>query len=70
MPQVATWKVTPEQLKGHIDEALELLAAHELTPDERARLLPVLVDQLSEKPLQLPDAPPLPAAILAGVPGH
>jgi hypothetical protein len=40
---------SPEQVHGYITQALVLLDAHELTPDERARLLPVVVDKLSNK---------------------
>ena len=40
---------SPEQVNGYIEEALVLLNAHELTPDERAHLLPQLVNLLSGK---------------------
>ena len=40
---------TPEQVHGYIEQALVLLDAHELTLDERARLLPQVVNLLSGK---------------------
>ena len=58
MPQVISWQTTPEQAHDHIAQALVLLDAHELTPDERARLLPVLVELLASKPVGIaPDGP-------------
>jgi hypothetical protein len=40
---------SPEQVNGYIEQALVLLDEHSLTADERARLLPVVVDKLSNK---------------------
>ena len=40
---------SPEQVNGYIEQALVLLKAHELTPDERAHLLPQIVNLLSGK---------------------
>ena len=60
MPQVISWQTTPEQAHDHIAQALVLLDAHELTADERARLLPVLVELLASKPVGMQaDAPPI-----------
>jgi hypothetical protein len=60
MPQVISWQTTPEQAHDHIAQALALLDAHELTPGERERLLPVLVELLASKPVGMtPDAPPI-----------
>ncbi len=58
MPQIVSWQTTPEQAHDHIAQALVLLDAHELTADERAALLPVLVGLLASKPVGMqPDAP-------------
>ena len=51
---------TPEQVHGYIEQALVLLDEHELTPDERARLLPVTVTLLSAKQVLYEQAMPLP----------
>ncbi len=40
---------SPEQVNGYIEQAIVLLDEHELTTDERARLLPQLVNLLSGK---------------------
>ncbi len=40
---------SPEQVNGYIEQAVVLLDAHELTADERARLLPQVVNLLSGK---------------------
>ncbi len=58
MPQIISWQTTPEQAHDHITQALVLLDAHELTADERARLLPVIVELLASKPVGIaPDSP-------------
>ena len=58
MPQVISWQTTPEQAHDHIAQALVLLDAHELTADERANLLPVIVNLLATKPVGIaPDGP-------------
>ena len=40
---------SPEQVNGYIAQALVLLDAHDLTADERAHLLPQVVNLLSGK---------------------
>jgi hypothetical protein len=60
MPNVISWKTTPEQAHDHIAQALVLLDAHELTAGEREHLLPKLVELLADKPIGMqPDAPPI-----------
>jgi hypothetical protein len=67
MPQLIQWQTTPEQANGHIEQALVLLDMHELTPDERARLLPVLVELLALKPVGIaPDGPQIALPDLMG----
>ena len=48
MPQIVSWQPTPEQAHDHITQALVLLDAHELTAEERANLLPVIVNLLAD----------------------
>jgi hypothetical protein len=51
---------SPEQVHGYIEQALVLLATHELTPEERANLLPVVVQLLSAKQIFYEQAMPIP----------
>jgi hypothetical protein len=67
MPNIIHWQTTPEQAHDHIAQALVLLDEHELTADERANLLPVIVGLLALKPVGIvPDAPPIALPHLAG----
>ena len=67
MPQIVSWKTTPEQAHTAIEQAIVLLDAHDLTADERANLLPVLVGLLADKPIGMtPDAPPIALPNFAG----
>ena len=49
-----------EQVNGYIEQALVLLDEHELTPQERASVLPVVVTLLSAKQVFYEQAMPLP----------
>src|SRR5438552_16766169 len=49
-----------EQVNGYIEQALVLLDEHELTPQERASVLPVVVTLLSAKQVGFEQAMPLP----------
>jgi hypothetical protein len=40
---------SPQQVNGYIEQAIVLLDAHTLTPDERAQLLPQIVNLLAAK---------------------
>ncbi len=60
MPQVISFHSEPKQVNGYIEQALVLLDAHELTTDERARLLPTVVELLAEKPIGMQPDVPLP----------
>ena len=54
---------TPEQVNGYIEQALVLLEAHELTADERANLLPVVVTQLASKQIFYEQVAPMGLAL-------
>ncbi len=50
---------TAEQVNGYIEQALVLLDEHELTPNERAEPLPVVVNQLGTKQVFYEQAMPI-----------
>lgn len=61
---------TPAQVTEHLAAALDVLNAHELTADERARALPTVLQLLAEKQIILEQAGAVPNLALPGGPRH
>jgi hypothetical protein len=61
---------TPEQVNDHIEQAIVLLDAHELTADERAQLLPHVFVMLGGKQIVMEQIGPMSGLALPPNAGH
>lgn len=51
---------TKEQVEQHVMDALEIAAAAQLTGEDRAALLPTILERLSNKQVMLEQVPDVP----------